>query len=356
MVPYSSGWRSQTELVEGASPITESATVTGVRAMDADRTGDIRRIIGDCLDTHPEDEWLQRTETGADTDFEIDWTAVRALSEQDSYHAMAKAGLARVKARDERPFPSLLQVRFRPDDTFEFAPGQYVSIRYQGTPRAYSIASVPGQEEIELCIRRVTDGRLTPSLATELTEGDRITVRGPYGDDLLLQDPSERDLVFLATGTGVAPFKSMIDYTFERGRDIYDGEQRDVWLFLGAAWWDDLAYREALTDLAEEHDNFHFVPTLSRESHLSDWDGETAYVQYTLLKYLTDAAINEGLGLDPAMRAYLDEKPNDDISRRLDPRNMEVYACGVNAMVYSLADTARHIGVPERHIQVEGFG
>jgi len=61
--------------------------------------------------------------------------------------------------------------------------------------------------------------------------------------------------VFLATGTGVAPFKSMIDYVFGTGRDEYGGVERDVWPFLGAAWRDDLPYREAFRGLVRTHEN-----------------------------------------------------------------------------------------------------
>lgn len=187
-----------------------------------------------------------------------------------------------------------------------------------------------------------------------MEEGDRVIVRGPSGDDLILQEPSNRDLVFLATGTGVAPFKSMIDYTLEHNRDTYEGRDRHLWLFLGAGWRDDLPYRNYFEELAREHDDFHFIPTLSRESTLSDWSGETAYVQYILMKSLKSDLPNTDLAED--LRAYLDEPPLNDIDARLNPAQMEVYACGVNAMVSSLADAARYAGVPERNIQVEGFG
>lgn len=101
-----------------------------------------------------------------------------------------------------------------------------------------------------------------------LAVGDHLSIRGPFGGEFVLQEPSTRDLVFLATGTGVAPLKSMIDYCFEEGLDEYRGTRRDVWLFLGASWVDDLPNYDAFRELSTARDNFHFVPTASRESFL----------------------------------------------------------------------------------------
>ncbi|MFC7082082.1 hypothetical protein [Halorussus caseinilyticus] len=119
----------------------------------------------------------------------------------------------------------------------------------------------------------------------EFVPGQYVTLRGPNGD-FTVRQPSERDVVFRCTGTGVAPFRNTIAYTFEEGRDVYEGTERDFWLFLGTGWEDDVAYREKFERLADGRDNFHFVPTLSREEYLTDWDGETRYVQQTLLKYV----------------------------------------------------------------------
>ncbi|WP_348642980.1 FAD-binding oxidoreductase [Natronomonas gomsonensis] len=130
----------------------------------------------------------------------------------------------------------------------------------------YSIASSPTHDELEFCVRRVPGGQMTSELAVDLEVGETVRLRGPYGE-LLLEEPSSRDVVFLATGTGVAPLKSMIDYLFETERDQYEGRPRDIWLFLGAAWGDTLPYREVFESYANRRDNFHFVPTVSRESH-----------------------------------------------------------------------------------------
>lgn len=78
-------------------------------------------------------------------------------------------------------------------------------------------------------------------------------------------------------------------------------------------------------------------------------------MQNTLVKYLDEnTVVNESLG--PEQERYLTAAPHYDINARLDPAGIEVYACGINAMVYSLVDTVERIGVPEEHIQLEGYG
>jgi CDP-4-dehydro-6-deoxyglucose reductase len=195
---------------------------------------------------------------------------------------------------------------------------------------------------------------MTSELAVDLEVGDTVTLRGPYGE-LLLDEPSQRDIVFLATGTGVAPLKSMIDYIFESGRDRYEDTTRDIWLILGSAWADTLPYRETFQSYVNERDNFHFVPTVSRESYLTDWDGETAYVQYVLAKYLADGVIDEQ-SLPDEFERHRNNQPRYEMDARLDPSQLDVYACGLNAMVSGLVEAAERLGVPSEHTQFEGFG
>lgn len=326
--------KGQHERAEDLPLLTRSARVTEVEAMDERRRREIRSALATLLDRYD-----------VTLDGEPDWD--RLLRIGTSKRTRYRVGVLR--ERYERPFPALLRFRFQTDDPFDFVAGQYVSIRYRGRVRAYSVASSPNRDETELCVRRVPDGRLSQLLCENLRVGDELTVRGPYGE-FLLEEPSERDAVFVATGTGVTPFKSMIDYAFEEGWD----ERRDVWLFLGAAWVDDLPYREYFREMAADRSNFHFVPTLSREPYLSDWEGETAYIQNVLLKYIADDAVVSRL--DRNVKRYLRERPVYDVDARLDPREMEVYACGINPMIYSLLRTVEGLGVPDEHVSLEGYG
>ncbi|MEF8851092.1 MAG: FAD-binding oxidoreductase [Haloarculaceae archaeon] len=338
--------KSKHERIADLPLVTESATVVGVEAMDRDRTSEVREAV---------DHWFE--EAGlADrydsvSDYE-DWAALVDELHEDGYHRFARR-CDTLRERFERPHPMLTRIELAPDDPFEFLAGQYVGLRYRGNSRAYSIASSPTRDTVEICVRRVPGGRLSPKLVGDLAVGDEVTMRGPRGD-LVLNDPSPRDAVFLATGTGVAPLKGMIDYAFETGQDVYDGETRDVWLFLGAGWADDLPYNDQFREYAREHDHFHYVPCLSRESYLTDWDGERDYVQHSLLKHVDETALQTGLSR--RMERWFERDPDSGVEARIDPGNAEVYACGINAMVHSLVTAAEKVGVPDDCIDAEGFG
>ncbi|MFB6135563.1 MAG: FAD-binding oxidoreductase [Halobacteriaceae archaeon] len=338
-------YKSQHESVSELPLVTKSATVVGVDQMDEDRRAELRRAVA---------RWLE--ERGLAEDHPLperpaEWSALVDDLAREGRAALARR-VAAVRERAERPKPMLVRVRFRTESGLDYLAGQYVGLRYGGNARAYSLASSPTRDELEVCVRRVPGGRLSPRICEDLTPNDELTVRGPHGE-LVLQDVSTRDMVFLATGTGVAPFKGMIDYVFDAGYDEVDGERRDVWLFLGAAWEDDLPYREEFRALDAERENFHFVPCLSRESYLGDWDGETDYVQHALLKHVDDDVTAPlGAGLD----ARLQRAPDSGVSARIDPSSAEVYACGINAMVYSLVEAVERLGVPGDRIESEGFG
>jgi ferredoxin-NADP reductase len=357
---------SQHEAVEDLPLVTESAVVTDVTPMDRNRNDEVVTELRSTLDEHGTDAW-RRDRPTTDEACE-DWigdqldavdhleggTPLTRYVSEDRQAGYLGGKLAALQARYLQPYPSLLRITVETDDPIEFAAGQYVSLRYQETTRVYSVASSPTRDDLELCVRRVPGGQMTSELAVDLDVGETVTLRGPYGE-LLLEEPSPRDLVFLATGTGVAPFKSMIDYLFETGRDRYEGEPRDVWLILGAAWRDTLPYYDEFRTCADRRENFHFVPTASRESYLADWDGETAYVQHTLTKYLDEDALGDR-PLPEEFERYRDEPVQCPISARLRPSRMEVYACGLTAMVASLVEAVELLGVPPEYTQFERYG
>jgi ferredoxin-NADP reductase len=174
---------------------------------------------------------------------------------------------------------------------FGFVPGQWLSFKTnkrdgEEITRAYSIASPPGNDNrFALCLNRVQDGFMSNFLC-DMKEGDEILCQGPFGDFILR--PPMRDTIFIATGTGIAPFRSMLHWLLN---PMEDGcprpcspdanharhKGKHLYLIFGNRTEKDIYYHEEFQRLATEHLNFHYMPTLSRGS--PDWAGLRGYVQ-----------------------------------------------------------------------------
>jgi CDP-4-dehydro-6-deoxyglucose reductase len=341
--------KSKHERLAAHPLVTDEGHVTLVEPLDQSRNGEVRAAVRQQIEAAGVDCLLADFRSGSD----VDWEGLYETMYEEGAPRRRIEAVRDLADRFERPYPSLLRLRVDPDTELDFEPGQYVTLRSGDTPRAYSLANSPAEHELEFCIRRVPGGRLTSELFVHVEEGDDVVVRGPYGE-MGLSNPSKRDVAFLATGTGVAPFRSMIQHLFETGQDTYRGTQRDVWLFLGCAWGDDLPYREWFESLDEEHEHFHFVPTLTREPLLSEWTGEVDYVQRVFAKYIDAEAVDLS-AVPQSMERFVAAKPIDGRAQ-IDPAHLDLYACGINAMVDTLVRTARSVGVPETHMDYEGFG
>jgi ferredoxin-NADP reductase len=199
-----------------------------------------------------------------------------------------------VRSRPLSEFTKHLELEVDGVTRFGFVPGQWLSVK-TNTPdgeemtRAYSIASPPSENgHVALCLNRVEDGYMSNYLCG-LGQGDVVTFQGPFGDFILR--PPLRDTVFIATGTGVAPFRSMLHWLLAES-DRHQGNQ--FWLLFGARHQQDIYYREEFEQLGAQHANFHFLPTLSRAE--ADWNGLRGYVQQHL---------GEVVGMRTDMHAYI---------------------------------------------------
>jgi len=174
-------------------------------------------------------------------------------------------------------FTKHLEFAMKDIPRFGFVAGQWLSFKTnkpgsEEIIRAYSIASPPvGDNEFALCLNRVQDGFMSNFLC-DMREGDEIHCQGPFGDFILR--PPMRDTVFIATGTGIAPFRSVLhwllsDETRHQGKHLY--------LIFGNRTEKDIYYHSEFLRLAAEHENFHYLPTLSRGG--PDWQGLRGYVQ-----------------------------------------------------------------------------
>jgi ferredoxin/flavodoxin---NADP+ reductase len=186
----------------------------------------------------------------------------------------------------------LVQFKVKPDGGVpSFLPGQYVALGLleeenegsEGTAkpklvkRAYSIGSSPEQSDfLEFYIAIVKEGNLTSRLA-RLKEGDRLFCAPKITGTFVLTDlPKDCNLVLIATGTGLAPYISML-----RTKSTWS-EGRSITVIHGVRYLSDLAYRSELESLKSSKNNFTYLPYVSREEPT---DGEfKGYVQDSFLK------------------------------------------------------------------------
>ena len=169
------------------------------------------------------------------------------------------------------------EIRFtlRKPDTIEFKPGQFVSFDVMNpktgrmVTRPYSIASPPGRRNEVTLVLNLVPGGPGSTYLFGLREGDDVEFKGAAGT-FYLRDEPDRDLLFIATGTGIAPFRSMlydlVDRGFPRGVTLYWGLRRQQ----------DLYYQDELEALARQLAAFTAVTTLSRPD--PGWAGETGRV------------------------------------------------------------------------------
>ena len=180
------------------------------------------------------------------------------------------------------------------EETVQFKAGQYMQfytkpydkIR-ESVYRAYSIANVPSDNEaIELIIRQVPDGICTTYAHTQLSEGDQVKINGPYGDFYLRGDCSE--IIMIAGGSGMAPIKSIILDVLERGIDI------KMNFFFGTVTKKDLYDLDYFENIAARHDNFQFIPALSKPAPEDNWDGEVGLITEVVDRFIDDGSDMEG--------------------------------------------------------------
>ena len=199
-----------------------------------------------------------------------------------------------------------------------FVPGQFVSftesLQGKKITRPYSIASPPDGNRFEICLNLVEDGFFSPYLFG-MKPGDTLEMSAPLGY-FVLRNPG-KDAIFVATGTGIAPFRSMLHAY------LGQGDQKELTLVFGVRYEQGLLYRNEFERLEKDHANFRFRPTLSRPG--PDWKGRTGHVQSHLL---------EAIG---------------------DRRDLDVYICGLKLMVDDVRAILKGLGFDRKQIIFEKY-
>jgi len=219
-------------------------------------------------------------------------------------------------------------VRFDGEPT-PFEPGQYMTIGVFADgklwQRPYSVASAPeeaGEDGYELYVRLVPVIRFT-TLLWRLPIGQRMRMIGPKGK-FLLEPEDSRTHLFVSTGTGLAPFISMIRHTMAIGKP------RKTVVLHGASFADELGYREELEGLqAGEVYPLTYVPTVSRpaDPRNTGWEGRTGRVEHVVKAVCHDL--------------------------HLRPDRTVVYICGNPEMIINTETVLMDAGFPEFHVKKE---
>ena len=222
---------------------------------------------------------------------------------------------------------AILQLQLPASERFQFLAGQYLEFLLKDNRRrAYSIASAPHQEDpIELHIRHLPGGLFTDPLFGQATDGklikekDILRFEGPQGSFFLRED-TQKPIIFLASGTGFAPIKSILLHMCEKKID------REVYFYWGGRRPKDLYMNTLCQEFVGALPRFQYIPVVSEAQPEDHWTGRTGFVH----------------------RAVMEDFP--------DLRAFQVYACGAPIVIASAqTDFVKQCGLPEDEFYADSF-
>jgi len=202
----------------------------------------------------------------------------------------------------------------------DYKPGQYVDLRIPDSDevRSFSMANLPCGE-LEFMIKVYPDGKFSSLLAGGgLKEGDELEVTGPYGV-FTLREKSDRPLLFIGGGAGMAPILALLRSLAVRAID------RPAIYYYGARGPKDLFHLDELAELEQHLPNFRFVPALSDAEEDGSWDGERGLITDVV------ARCEQELG------------------------EVDAYLCGPPPMVDAAIGLLTQKGVPESRVYFDKF-
>jgi len=210
-------------------------------------------------------------------------------------------------------------------DPFLFYPGQYLDILLKdGSRRSYSMANAPADDNrVELHIRHMLGGMFTDTVfgvgEKVLKPREILRVEAPLGSFFLRED-SDKPIVFLASGTGFAPIRAILQHM------VVTDNHRPAVLYWGGRRPADLYLSSEARGFEDSLMHFHYVPVVSDALLEDDWQGDTGFVHHAVMKDLPDLS------------------------------GYQVYACGAPIMVESARrDFVRQCGLPEEEFFADAF-
>ena len=225
-----------------------------------------------------------------------------------------------------RPAPDVVLMRLQLPATvaFKYRAGQYLEfILRDGARRSYSMANAPERlgepPAVELHLRHMPGGKFTDHVFAAMKERDILRVEGPFGSFFLRED-SDAPIVLLASGTGFAPIKAIIEHM------QVAGIERPTVLYWGCRTKVDLYLHDWALAAAAKVPHLRYVPVLSEPLPADDWQGRTGFVHQAVMSDLPDLS------------------------------GHVVYACGTPVMVESAQhDFIARCGLPEDAFYADSF-
>jgi CDP-4-dehydro-6-deoxyglucose reductase, E3 len=211
---------------------------------------------------------------------------------------------------------AILKLQLPANDKFLYRAGQYIDFMLKdGERRSYSIANAPHENgPLELHIRHLPGGLFTDHVFNTMKEKDILRFEGPFGT-FFLREESDKPIILLASGTGFAPIKALIEDAIHRNIT------RPMTLYWGARQQADIYMETLVRDWEQQLPHFKFVPVLSE----AQWSGRMGLVH----------------------EAVLVDYP--DLSQ------VQVYACGAPIMVTSAQKDFLTHGLPEQEFFADAF-
>jgi len=218
----------------------------------------------------------------------------------------------------------VMQLQLPATAAFRYRAGQFVEfILRDGARRSYSMATAPSllgtPPSIELHLRHMPGGKFTDAVFTTMKERDIVRIEGPFGSFFLRED-SDKPLVLLASGTGFAPIRAIVDEMRVKG------DRRPVRLYWGCRHRGDLYQHAWAVEAAATMPQLTYVPVLSEARPEDAWQGRIGFVHHAVMADLPDLS------------------------------GHAVYACGAPVMVTSAQrDFIAHCQLPEDAFFADSF-
>lgn len=176
----------------------------------------------------------------------------------------------------------LVSLKLPANQRLQFMAGQYIDILLKdGKRRSFSLANAPHDDDVlQLHVRNYPGGVFTEQVFATMKIKDILRFEGPLGSFFLRDTPPDIPIIFLASGTGFAPIKSILEHVFYQNKD----GSHVMTLYWGVRNRADLYLLDLIAKWQQQHKNFSFIPVLSDALPEDAWTGRTGFVHEAVLQ------------------------------------------------------------------------